>query len=161
MFIDRTPGTIVIRTGIPERACHQTPHGCLNRRTARKHNCCLCHAAGRNRQLLPVYGVGTRLRNVASREVMSGNRLCISGTNVSTPSQPLISVDTALIRQPKTGSSSREWVVGRKTGPCVVEPAKANSGFNAPNFSCNCRLFVRLPFPKTGRSPPCRETQLL
>ena len=42
---------------------------------------------------------------------MSGTRLCIPGINVSTPSQPLISVETASIRRPKTGSSSREWVV--------------------------------------------------
>ena len=77
------------------RADHQTPREDTNyRRTARIHNCCLCHAAGRNRQILPVYGVGTRLRNVASREVMSGTRLCIPGTNISTPTQPLISVET-------------------------------------------------------------------
>ena len=42
-------------------------------------------------------------------------------------SQPLISVETASIRRPKTGSSSREWVAGRETGPRVVEPSKANS----------------------------------
>ena len=46
--------------------------------------------------------------------------------------QPLIS-----IRRPKTGES-REWVAGRETGPRVVESGKANSGFNAPNFSRNC-----------------------
>ena len=103
------------------RADHQTPRECPNRRTARKHNCCLCHTARRNRQLLPLYGLGTRLRNVASREVMSGNRLCIPGTNISVPSQLLISVETASIRWPKTGSSSHEWVAGRKTGPRVLE----------------------------------------
>ena len=43
----------------------------------------------------------------------------------------------------KNGSFSREWVVGRETGPRVLEPAKANSSFNAPNFSRNCSLFVR------------------
>ena len=135
------------------RADHQTLHECPNRRTARKHNCCLCHAAGWNQQLLPMYGMGTRLRNVASREVMSRNRLSIPRTNVSMPSQLLISVETESIRRPKTGSSSHEWVAGRKTGPHVVELAKANCGFNAPNFSkFNCSLFVRLPSPTTSRN---------
>ena len=138
------------------RAYHQTLRECPNRRTARKHSF-VCHAARRNRQLLPVYGVGTRLRNVASRDVMSGNRLCIPGTNVSTSSQPLILMETASIRRPKTGSSSRGWVACRETGLRVVEPAKANSGFKAPNFSCNCSLFVRLPFPETGRSRPLEK----
>ena len=68
----------------------------------------VCHAVGQNRQLLPVYGVGTRLRNVARKEVMSANRLCIPATNVSMPSQPLILVETASIRRLKTDSSSRE-----------------------------------------------------
>ena len=100
------------------RANHQTLRERLNRRTARIHNCYLCHAAGRNRQILPMYGMGTRLCNVTSQEVMTGTRLCIPGTNVSTPSQPLISVEMAAIRRPKTGSSSCEWVAGRETGPC-------------------------------------------
>ena len=120
------------------------PHEYSNSRTARKHNCCLCHAAGWNRQILPVYGVGTSLRNVASWEV-----LCVPGTNISTPSQPLILVEMASIRRPKTGSSGHEWVAGREIGPRVMEPAKANSGFNAPNFSRNCSLFVQLPSPET------------
>ena len=54
-----------------------------------------------------------------------------------------------------------QWVAGRETGPCVMKSAKANSGFNAPNFSRNCSQFVRLPFPETGRSRLHRETQLL
>ena len=74
-----------------------------DRRTARKDNCCLCHATKRNRQILPVYSVVNRLCNVASQEVMSG-------TIVSMPSQPLISVETVSIRWPKTGSSSSEWL---------------------------------------------------
>ena len=32
-----------------------------------------------------------------------------------------------------------------------MEPAKANSGFNAPKFSRNCGLFVRLPSSDNGR----------
>ncbi|KAK2176654.1 hypothetical protein NP493_649g01052 [Ridgeia piscesae] len=78
---------------------------------------------------------------------MSGTRLCIPGTNISTPSQP---VEMASIRRPKTSSSSREWVAGHETGPRVMEPAKANSSFNVPNFSRNCCLFVQLPSPETG-----------
>ena len=54
---------------------------------------------------------------------MSGNRLCIPGTNVSTPSQPLISVETVSIRRLKTGSSSCEWAAGHETAPRLVEPA--------------------------------------
>ena len=103
---------------------------------ARKHF--VCHAAGRNWQLLLVYDMGTRLRNVASREVMSENRLCIAGTNVSAPSQPLISVETALIRRPKTGSSSHVWVAGRETGPCVVELARRQT----PVFICLIFLVI-------------------
>ena len=92
MFVDRTLGTIVIWTGIHEPIIKRR----VTARTARKHNCCLCHAAGQNRQILPVYGVGTHLRNVASREVMSRTRLCIPGANVSMPSQPLIFVETSI-----------------------------------------------------------------
>ena len=119
MFVDRTPGTIVIRTGIHDPIIKRRVSP--NRRTARKQNLCLFVC------LLLVHGVGTRLRNIASREVMSGNRLCIPGTNVSTPSQPLISVETASIRRPKTGSSSHQWFTGHETGPRVVESAKATS----------------------------------
>ena len=36
-----------------------------------------------------------------------------------------------------TASSSHKWVADHKTGPRVVETAKTNSGFNAPNFSHN------------------------
>ena len=61
------------------------------------------------------------------------------------------SVETALIRRPKAGSSCCELVACRETWPCVVEPAKVNSGFNAPRCSRNCSLFVRLPSPETGR----------
>ena len=32
-----------------------------------------------------------------------------------------------------------------------MEPANANSGFNAPKFYCNCGLFIRLPSPDNGR----------
>ena len=92
---------------------------------------------------------------------MSGTCLCIPGTNISTPSQPLILVETTSIRHPKTGSSSCEWVAGRETGPRVVEPANANSGFNVPNFSRNCSLIVRLPSPETGQTRLRREMQLL
>ena len=100
------------------RADHQTPREHTNyRRTARKHNCCLCHTAGRNRQILPVYGLGTRVCNVASREVMSGSRLCIPGTNVSTPSQPLISVEMKSICRMKTDSFIREWLRVAKQDP--------------------------------------------
>ena len=73
----------------------------------------------------------------------------------------LISVEMVPIRRPKTGSTSREWVAGRKTGPPCREPTKANSSFNAPNFSRNCSLFVQLPSLETGRPRLRRVTQLL
>ena len=60
--------------------------------------------------LLQVYGVGTHLRNVASWEVMSGNRLCIQG-NVSTPSFGGNGVDSPAENrffQPRVGSGSRK-----------------------------------------------------
>ena len=141
------------------RTYHQTPRECPNSRTAKKKflSVTLLGVTGSFCR----YGVGTRLRNVASREVMSGNHLCIPGTNVSMPSQPLILVETALICQPKTGSSTRKWVAGHETGPHAMESANANSSFNAPNVSCNCSLFVRLPFLETARSRLRRETQLL
>ena len=43
LFVDRTLGTIVIWTGIHEPIIKRH----VSARTARKHNCCLCHAAGR------------------------------------------------------------------------------------------------------------------
>ena len=110
MFIDRTLGTIVIQTGIHESIIKRRVSAGIGERQENIIVVCVT---------LPVYGVGTRLRNVASREVMSMNHLCIPGTKVSTPSQPLILVETASIRWPKTGSSSREWVAGRKTGPVL------------------------------------------
>ena len=133
-------------------SCHIV-HPVVQRQILELDQCTVCRQNSRHhryRQILPVYGMGTRLRNVTSQEVMSGTRLCIPGTNVSTPSQQLISVEVALIQRPKTGSSSRECVAGHETGPRVVEPAKANSGFNAPNFSHNCSLFVRLLSLETG-----------
>ena len=86
---------------------------------------------------------------------MSGNRLYIPGTE----GQSTVSVETAPIRLPKTGSSSRELVACRETGPCVVEPAKANSGSKTPKCSRNSNVFVRLPSPETGRPRLGRETQ--
>ena len=63
--------------------------------------------------------------------------------------QLTVSVETAPIRRPKPGSSIRELFASRKTGHGVVEPASANSGFNAPEFSRNCSLFFRLPSLET------------
>ena len=92
MFADRTPGTTIIRTGINEPIIKRRTSARTSKKTSLLSvSCC----AGRNRQLLPVYGMGTRLRNVTSQKVMSRNRLCIPGTNVSMPSQPLLSVETA------------------------------------------------------------------
>ena len=117
MLFDRTPGTIIIRTGIHEPIIKRRVSVRIGER--QENLFFVCHAAGRNRQLLQVYGVGTRLRNVASREVMSGNRLCIPGTNVLTPNQPLISVETASIRwlfQPRVDCGSRNRTPCRGAG---------------------------------------------
>ena len=75
--------------------------------------------------------------------------------------QSNVSVETALVRLPKTGCSSRELVACCETGPRLVEPAKANSGCNALKCSRNCSRFVRLPSPETGRPRLGRETDLL
>ena len=74
---------------------------------------------------------------------------------------PTVSVETALIRLPKTCSSSGELVACRETGPRDVEPAKANFGSNAGKCFRKCSLFVRLPSPETSRPRIGRETQLL
>ena len=42
-----------------------------------------------------------------------------------------------------------------------MEPAKVNSGFNAPQCFRNCSLFVRLPYTETRRPRLGRETKLL
>ena len=81
-------------------------------------------------------------------------------TNRTTRADPQ-PLEMASIRWPKTSSSSHEWVAGRKTRPRVIEPAKANFGFNAPNFSRNCSLFVWLQSPDTGRPRLRQERQLL
>ena len=65
--------------------------------------------------------------------------------------QSNVSEDTVPIRQQSNTGSASCKVACRETWPRVVEPANANSGFDAPKFSRNCDLFVRLPFPDNGK----------
>ena len=84
---------------------------------------------------------------------MSGNRLYILGTdNIS---------GNGADSPAENRSSSSDLVACHETGPRVMEPAKTNSGSNAPKCSRKCSLFVRLPSPGTGRPRLGRETQLL
>ena len=116
-------------------------HHHLNRNTQADH-----HTSARTgeRQQKTIVGVtlpgGTSSRctvwvvvYVAWQELIPGIACVFPGLT----GQSTVSVEMVLIRWPKTSSSSRELVAFRETGPRVVEPANANSGFNAPKISRN------------------------
>ena len=102
MFVDQTPGTIVIRTGIHEPLIKRRVSTRIGEWQENIIVVCVTLSGGTGSWELAY------IMAIVSREVMYGNRLCIPGTKVSMHSQPLILVETVTICWPKTGSSSCE-----------------------------------------------------
>ena len=114
------------------------------RENGKKNYCCRCHFAGRNQQLLLVYGVGT---GYTSPCVMSVYRLCLPGTE--RPVKRLgHGADSPAAEhrlcEPRCSCVSRNMTSCR--GAC-----ERKLRVNAPTFPRNCGLFVRLPSPDNGR----------
>ena len=76
---------------------------------------------------------------------MSGYHLCVPGTCWTVKRFGGHGADR------KPALPAVKWWRVAKRGPCVMKPANANTGFNAPKCSRNCSLFFRLPSPDNGR----------